>query len=258
MNLLTSTPMICCECCHISEVRQRQQPWRVAIFGVISLLLGLGGALPAPCCGCRGCCLSSLALGSPQLKGSFGNGSGPRGSVCDSWRHGLETCPQQTEIPVLSQAEGSPGCPHKQVPFHANACPESSVPPTREKPVLFQCPTDGTSHQKAFHSFHHIMYCFVPFVVEEMVLPNIFHFQSQQAAINASCHCWGLCMLYVWRHQPWLNVAISSNYVTVLHRRLYFNYSPNSAMDKHLGSAALQSQQVQTFRRPPYITQHHP
>lgn len=103
----------------------------------------------------------------------------PRGSVWDRWRHGLETCLRQTEIPVLSQAEGSPGCPHKQVPFHANTCPENSVPPTREKPVPFQCPTDGTSHRKAFHSFHHIMYCFLPFVVEEMVLPNIFHFQSQ-------------------------------------------------------------------------------
>lgn len=141
-------------------------------FWYVSMLLGVG----VLCCGCR---LPSLVLGPPQLKGSFGSGSGPRSSVCDRWRHGLETSLQQTEIPVLSRAEGSPGCPHKQVPFHANSCPESSVPPTGEKPILFQCPTDGRSHQKAFHSFHHIMYCFVPFVVEEMVLPNIFHFLSQ-------------------------------------------------------------------------------
>lgn len=143
------------------------------------MLLGLGGALPAPCCGH---CLPSLAPHAPQLNRSFRSGSGPWGSICDRWRHGLETCLQQTEIPVLRQAEHSPGCPHKQVPFHANSHLESSVAPTREKPILFQCRMDGTSHQKAFHSFHHIMYCFVPFAVEEMVLPNIFHFQSQTSS----------------------------------------------------------------------------
>lgn len=104
---------------------------------------------------------------------------GPWGSVCDRLRCGLETCLQQTAIPVSSQAEGSPGCLHKQVPFLANPCLENSVPPTREKPILFQSPAGGTSHQKVFHSFHRVIYCFVPVMVEGMVLPNVFHFQSQ-------------------------------------------------------------------------------
>jgi len=86
--------------------------------------------------------------------------------------------------------------------------------------------------------------------------PTSSIFRAKQATMNASCHCWGLCVLYVWRHEPWLKVTISSDYGTVLHRRLCFSYSPNSAVDKHLRSAALWSQQVQTFRRPPCITQH--
>lgn len=100
----------------------------------------LGGALPTPCCGC------SLVLGPPQLNGSFRSGLGPCSRGCDRWRHRLETCLWQKETPMLSEAEGSPGCPHKQVPFHANACPESSVSPTRESPSCsstqqMACPT---------------------------------------------------------------------------------------------------------------------
>lgn len=157
------------------------------------------------------------------------------------------------------QAEGSWVIPHKQVPFYATACPESSAPPSREKPILFQCPADGTSHQKAFHSFHHVIYCFVPLVEEETALPNIFNFQSQTSLYKGLLSPLGLCMLYVWHHEPWLNTsgAISNNYGTAWHRTFYcFNYSPDPALDKHLGSAAIQRQKVQDFRSPPCVTQH--
>lgn len=85
---------------------------------------------------------------------------------------------------------------------------------------------------------------------EKQFYPTSSIFKHKQATVNASCHCWGLCTLYVWNHKPWLVVAISSHYVTILCRRWCFKYSPHLTVDKHLGSAALQSQQAKTLRIP--------
>lgn len=152
-------------------------------FCVISILLILEVLHPFPVQAAS--IASHWALGPPQQKGNFGV---ILGSGYDRWKHGLENHLWQRAMPVSAQ-EVSCSIPQKQFPFHANACLESLVPPTREKPILFQHPADGTSHQKAFHSFHHVIYCFVPFVEEETVLPNIFNFQSQtNCCIKASCH----------------------------------------------------------------------
>lgn len=106
-------------------------------------------------------------------------------------------------IPVFIHTEDSP---HKQIPFHANrACPGNSVPLTREKPILFQCP----SHQKASHCFHTIIYCFAPCALEEMVLPNIFHFLSQRSL----CECLLSLLGSVHVILDIITMAMSSNYV---------------------------------------------
>lgn len=114
---------------------------------------------------------------------------------------------RRTAIPVFTHAEHSP---HKQIPFHANrACPGNSLPPTREKPILFQCPADDTSHQKASHCFHAIIYCFVPCALEEMVLPNIFHILSQRSLCKCLLSLLGsVCVIL-----DIITVAMSSNYV---------------------------------------------
>lgn len=162
------------------KVRQRQDLWEVTIFGVIYILLGLEMLCPFPAS-----IASHWALGPSQQKGNF---RVILGSGYDRWKHGLENHLWQRAMPVSAQ-EVSCSIPQKQFPFHANACLESLGTPTREKPISFQHPADGTSHQKAFHSFQHVIYCFVPFVEEGMVLPNIFNFQSQtNCYIKASCH----------------------------------------------------------------------
>lgn len=122
-------------------------------------------------------------------------GLGPWGSFCDRPRCGLETCLYQTAIPASSQAEGSPGCLHKQVPFLATPCLENLMPPTREKPILFQSPAHPTRK------------CPTPFIILFIVLfhshwkrqfyPMSSIFKAKQAAVNALCHCWRLFMLYV-------------------------------------------------------------
>lgn len=213
-------------------------------MAVIPMLLGLGGALCTPC---PVSCLPWCWVLHPSQKGDLEADPAPGAApVLDGVRVG--TLGAADSDPCVNPSRGFPT---QTNPFSCKACPGNSVPPTREKPILFQCPAHGTSHQKAFHCFHPIIYCSVPCALEEMVLPNIFHFLSQRSLCKCLLSLPGSVRVIL----DVTTVAMSSNYVPAW-LRWCFNCSPNSALGKHFGSAAFWSQRVQTFRRPRCVTQH--
>lgn len=156
-------------------------------FGVIPVIWGLGGALCSPFHG---------AGSSTPAKRSFGSGSSPWSSSCVGfsegwspwWGRQRSLCSSTQRIPHTNKSL------FMQTPLRKLSVPHQG----KAHPV----PVPSTSQQKVFHCFHPIIYCFVPCALEEMVLPNIFHFLSQRSL----CKCL-LSLLGI------TTMATSSNYV---------------------------------------------
>lgn len=147
------------------------------------------------------CAPPALVLDSPpQPQGSFGSRSSPWSSSWVGWSEGWN--PWWGRQPSLCSS------PQQTNPFSCKSLPRKLRAPSREKPIPFQCPAHSTSHQKAFHCFHPIIYCLVPCALQEMVLPNIFRFLSQRSLCQCLLSLLGSDVIL-----DTIPVAVSSSYV---------------------------------------------